>query len=206
MWPALVTRWSHFWMTSVRTNCFLPPLIYVNLIIRQGKIIQISLSLIQEVQGWRQVWEKWWVLEQPGKHARDAFCGMHTHTHVCVHEHEHIQGPRLSTTGEQLGVNLLASVMSNTSSGKGRHTFCTENRDLVPKTWVAWDFQSSTSSSTTGRVGSSAVSGTVGHSTSAPNLGPELISMFSTSGIHWLLQHITENSDCSMCLHPAWET
>ena len=123
-----------------------------------------------------------------------------THIHVCAHEHEHIQEPRLSTTGEQFGVNLFASVLSNTSSGKGRHTFCTENRDLVPKKWVPWDFQSSTSSSTTSRVGSRAVSDTVGHSTSAPNLGPELISMFSTPGIYRLLQHITENSDCAECV------
>lgn len=85
-----------------------------------------------------------------------------------------VQGYMLSTTGEPFGHNPFA-LLSNAPSGKCSHPCSTENRDLVPKTWLPWDFQSSASASITSRVGNSAVSDTAEQSTGAPNLGPEII-------------------------------
>ncbi|XP_058679332.1 ubiquilin-1 isoform X3 [Ammospiza caudacuta] len=112
-----------------------------------------------------------------------------------------IQEPILNAAQEQFGGNPFASLVSNASAGGDNQPSRTENRDPLPNPWAP---QSSSQTSTTNTVttgessgsnnAESSTSGTMGQSSTGPNLGHGLgAGMFNTPGMQSLLQQITEN-------------
>uniref|UniRef100_A0A8U7NMK0 Ubiquilin 1 n=1 Tax=Corvus moneduloides TaxID=1196302 RepID=A0A8U7NMK0_CORMO len=101
----------------------------------------------------------------------------------------------------QFGGNPFASLVSNASAGGDNQLSRTENRDPLPNPWAPQS-SSQTSTRNTGPSGEgssstnaeNSTSGTMGQSSTGPNLGPGLgAGMFNTPGMQSLLQQITEN-------------
>uniref|UniRef100_A0A8U7NLB6 Ubiquilin 1 n=2 Tax=Corvus moneduloides TaxID=1196302 RepID=A0A8U7NLB6_CORMO len=112
-----------------------------------------------------------------------------------------IQEPILNAAQEQFGGNPFASLVSNASAGGDNQLSRTENRDPLPNPWAPQS-SSQTSTRNTGPSGEgssstnaeNSTSGTMGQSSTGPNLGPGLgAGMFNTPGMQSLLQQITEN-------------
>ncbi|NXP78555.1 UBQL1 protein, partial [Ramphastos sulfuratus] len=112
-----------------------------------------------------------------------------------------IQEPMLNAAQEQFGGNPFASLVSNASTGGDSQPSRTENRDPLPNPWAP---QSSSQTSTTNTSSSvesggsssagNSTSGSMGQSSTVPNLGPGLgAGMFNTPGMQSLLQQIAEN-------------
>ncbi|XP_009462328.1 PREDICTED: ubiquilin-1 [Nipponia nippon] len=112
-----------------------------------------------------------------------------------------IQEPMLNAAQEQFGGNPFASLVSNASTGGDSQPSRTENRDPLPNPWAPQSSlqTSTTTTSTSGDSGGSSnsgnsTSGSMGQSSTVPNLGPGLgAGMFNTPGMQSLLQQITEN-------------